>query len=60
MTNADRIRKMTDWEIARFLHKVSNGEVDITTCKENCTLCEYEDGYCIYQIGEWLISESDK
>ena len=33
MTNADRIRAMSNWELAEFI-------------------------YCIYQIGEWLISGS--
>ena len=36
---------------------VSNGATKISTCEEECANCEYSDDYCIYQIGEWLISE---
>ena len=60
MTNADKIQNMTDWELAEFIWKVSNGQAEITTCKKDCEECEYSNDYCIYQIGEWLISESDK
>lgn len=41
MTNADRIRAMSNWELAEFLYSVSNGATKIST----------------YKIGEWLISE---
>ena len=37
MTNADKIRSMSNWE-----------------------LCESSEDYCMYQIGEWLINESNK
>ena len=57
MTNADRIRAMSNWELAKFIHEVSNGETQISTCKEECAKCEYSDDYCTYQIGEWLIDE---
>ena len=60
MTNADRIRSMTNWELAEFIYNVSNGATKISTCEEECAKCEYADDYCIYQIGEWLISESYK
>ena len=60
MTNADRIRNMSNWELAEFIYNVSNGATKISTCEEKCEECEYSDGYCIYQIGDWLISESDK
>lgn len=60
MTNADRIRKMSNWELAEFIYDVSNGATQISTCMENCKECKYSDDYCTYQIGEWLISESDK
>ena len=29
MTNADRIRKMTNWELAEFIYNVSNGATKI-------------------------------
>ena len=57
MTNADRIRNMSNWELAKFIYYVSNGATKISTCEEKCAECEYADGYGIYQIGEWLISE---
>ncbi len=60
MTNADRIRNMTNWELAEFIHNVSNGGTEISTCEEDCAKCVCLDDYCIYMIGEWLISESDK
>ena len=58
MTNADRIRAMSNWELAEFIYNVSNGSTKISTCEEKCAECEYSYGYCTYQIGEWLISES--
>ena len=60
MTNADRIRSMTNSELAEFIYNVSNGATKISTCEQECAKCEYSDNYCTYMIGEWLISESDK
>ena len=57
MTNADRIRAMSNLELAEFIYNVSNGATKISTCCERCAVCEKTDEYCIYQIGEWLISE---
>ena len=57
MTNADKIKAMSNWELAEFIYNVSNGATQITTCKEECKKCEYSNSYCIFQIGEWLISE---
>ena len=58
MTNADKIRNMSNWELAEFIYNVSNGATKISTCEEERANCEYTDDYCIYQIGEWLISGS--
>lgn len=60
ITNADRIRAMGNWELAEFIYNVSNNLVKISTCEEDCELCESSEDYCIYQIGEWLINESNK
>ena len=60
MTNADRIRSMTNLELVEFIYNVSNNLEKISTCEEDCELCKSSDDYCIYQIGERLISESDK
>ena len=57
MTNADRIRAMSNWELAEFIYNVSTGTTKISTCEEERAKCEYSDGYCTYMIGEWLISE---
>lgn len=57
MTNADKIKAMSNWELAEFIYNASNGATQITTCKEECKKCEYSNGYCIFQIGEWLLSE---
>lgn len=57
MKNADRIRNMSNWELAEFIHNVSNGATKISTCEEECTCCKYSYSYCMYQIGEWLTSE---
>lgn len=48
---------MSIWELAEFIYNVSNGATQITTCKEECKKCEYSNEHCIFQIGEWLISE---
>lgn len=57
MTNADKIRNMSNWELAKFIYEVSNGATQISTCEEECAKCKYSEGYCICQIGEWLIDE---
>ena len=60
MTNAYRIRKMTDWDLAEFIYNVSNGATKISTCEKECAKCDYSDDYCIYQIGEWLNDGKEK
>ena len=32
MANADRIRAMSNWELAEFIYNVSNGAKKISTC----------------------------
>ena len=65
MTNADRIRSMSNLELAEFIYNVSNGATKISTCEKECAKCEYakcdySDDYCIYQIGEWLNDGKEK
>ena len=36
MTNADKIRNMSNWELAEFIYNVSNGATKISTCEEKC------------------------
>ena len=57
MTNADRIRVMSNRELAEFIYNVSNNLVKISSCEEDCELCKSSESYCTYQIGEWLINE---
>ena len=57
MTNADRIRVMSNRELAEFIYNVSNNLEKISTCEEDCELCKSSESYCTYQIGEWLINE---
>lgn len=35
MTNADRIRNMSNWELAEFIYNASNGATKISTCEES-------------------------
>ena len=60
MTNADRIRNMSNYELAKFIYNVRNGATKISTCEEKCAECKYSDDYCTYQIGEWLIEVSNQ
>ena len=57
MINADFIRNMDNWQLAEFIKSISDSGATITTCKQECETCEYSDGYCTYQIGEWLLQE---
>ena len=57
MTNEEKIRNMSRWELAEFIYNVSNGATEISTCKDECAECGYSDGYCTYQIAEWLMKE---
>ena len=59
MTNADRMRNMSNYELAEFIYNVSNGATKISTCEEKCAECKYSDDYCTYQIGKWLIEVSN-
>lgn len=55
MSNEEKIRNMSRWELAEFIFNVSNGATKITTCTNECRECEYTDSYCINCIGEWLM-----
>lgn len=58
MTNAEKIKSMSTWELAEFIHSVSCNSTKITTCNDECAKCEYSDSYCINGIGEWLNEEN--
>ena len=53
MTNGDRIRQMTDEELAEFLDRTS----DCQTCSENPSKCHCE---CFERRLEWLRKEVDE
>lgn len=59
MTHADKIRTMTNWELAEFIFKTSCNAHRITVCERECKECHCSDSFCISEIGEWLISEED-
>lgn len=58
-TNEAKIKKMTTWELAKFIYDISDGEAKITTCTEECDKCDMTDGWCISSIAEWLMEESE-
>lgn len=62
MTNADRIRTMTDEELAEYLFNRGNG------CEYCYGICAYQDEcdghdhaqeFCIEQVVKWLKQEVD-
>lgn len=57
MTNAERIRAMSNWELAEFIKNVSDGAIKITVCEKECAKCEYSDEWCTSEIGEWLLND---
>ena len=59
-TNADRIRNMSDEELAETIHSISCNATEISTCKEECLKCEQPDSYCVRKIMEWLQSEAEQ
>ena len=59
-TNADRIRNMSDEELAETIHSISCNATEISTCNEECLKCEQPDSYCVRNIMEWLQSEAEQ
>ena len=59
MTNADRIRNMTDGELAIVLKKAFDcgGIIAINQSSAECRGCKY--GYCC-NIDDWLKAESEE
>ena len=41
MTNADRIRNMTDEELAQYIYGVSEGIAECVECEEDCDFCTH-------------------
>ena len=60
MTNADRIRSMSNEELAEFIFNVSNGATKISVCENECDKCANDDEMCCCLIEKWLESEVDE
>lgn len=59
MTNEERIRKLPRWDLAEFIKDVSDNEIKISVCENECAKCEFTEDYCTFQIAEWLMQESE-
>lgn len=62
VTNADKIRSMTDEELAVFLDKFSSRCIDCVELggNKNCPICK-DHIFCeIYDIMEWLKQQAGK
>lgn len=57
MTNADRIRSMSDEELADYIFGVSVHEKPCVLCSDDCDFCELTDEECKNRTLEWLQSE---
>lgn len=58
MKNIDKIRQMSTWELAEFLHDVSDHATKHTVCERDCEKCDFSDSFCTSEIGEWLLEEA--
>jgi len=56
-TNQEMIRSMGTWDLANFIKKVSNNEIEISECRGSCSDCDYTDNYCTSNIAEWLMEK---
>ena len=56
-TNADRIRSMSDEELADYIFGVSVNEKPCVLCSDDCDFCELTDEECKNRTLEWLQSE---
>lgn len=57
-TNADKIRAMSDEELAEYIFGVSESFVPCTNCSGDCDFCELSDTDCKEKILAWLQSEA--
>ena len=58
-TNADRIRNMSDEELAKYIYDVSEHCADCVVCGDDCDSCKSTEDICVPKIIEWLKSESE-
>lgn len=57
ITNADRIRSMTDEELADYIYGVSEGTKPCVLCDGDCDFCEETEEECKGKIKNWLKQE---
>ena len=60
MTNADKIRAMTDEELADYIHGVSEATKPCVRCSEECDFCEHWGEECKKRILKWLHEEVEE
>ena len=60
MKNVEKIKQLSNWDMAVLLYDISNHATMFTVCERECAKCEFSDDYCISEIAEWLISESEE
>lgn len=58
-TNADRIRNMSDEELAKYIYDVSEHCADCVVCGDDCDSCNGAEDICVPKIVEWLKLESE-
>ena len=59
-TNADRIRSMSDEELADYIFGVSVHEKPCVLCSDDCDFCELTDEECKNKTLKWLQSEVEE
>lgn len=59
MTNADKIRTMTNEELLAYIFGVSVGESACTLCTDDCGSCKHGDDECKDKMLHWLQSEAE-
>ena len=59
-TNADRIRHMSDEELADYIFGVSVHEKPCVLCSDDCDFCELTDEECKNRTLKWLHSEVEE
>lgn len=58
-TNADKIRAMSDKELAEYIFGLSIGNAHCVLCSEECDFCELSDEECKLRTLKWLQSEAE-
>lgn len=56
-TNADKIRSMSNSELAEYLHGVSEATKPCVRCSEECDFCEHSSEECKNRVLKWLQEE---